>query len=428
MDKRTLESIIQDQREELELKKRQRFIHRDAENQIDFQSPLAQVVIGVRRSGKSTLCFNALNKNNIHFGYINLDDERLVRLRGEDLNDILEILYKVYGDIKTLFIDEIQNIPEWYLFVNRLLRRGMHLLITGSNAKLLSGELATHLTGRHHTIHLYPFSFKEYCTFKELDIESRSTRSIASIREAFDEYMVQGGFPELLFIRDKRDYINNLVESIIKRDIIKRFKIRYKTVFEKLTHSLLNESPCLLSDKNLMDSFGLGSIHTAKNYVNYLQQAYLLQGLHKFSFKSRLRLGSEKVFPIDVALMSNRENAFAGKNLGKRLETIVYLELLRKYKPLGYDIYYFNERDFECDFVVCKANTVKLAIQVSYDISDPKTYKREIKGLLETYKKTKAQSLLLLTDHEYSEIEVKEVPISIRPVYEYCLHRQDSIQ
>lgn len=421
MDKRILETIIQDQREELEFKKRQRFIHRDAEKLIDFQSPLAQVVIGVRRSGKSTLCFNALTRNHIHFGYINLDDERLVHLKGEDLNDILEVMYKVYGDIETLFIDEIQNIPEWYLFVNRLQRRGMHLLITGSNAKLLSGELATHLTGRHHTIHIYPFSFKEFCAFKELDINSRSTRSIASIRKAFDEYMIQGGFPELLFIRDKKDYINDLIESIIKRDIIQRFKIRHKTVFEKLTHNILNESPCLLSDKKLKDSFDLGSIHTVKNYINYLQQAYLLLSLHKFSFKSRLRLVSEKVYPIDVSLMSNRENAFAGKNLGLRLETIVYLELLQRYRPLGYDIYYYSERDFECDFVICKGNTVETAIQVSYDISDPKTYKREIKGLIETYKKTKAKTLMLLTDHEYSEIEVNEVPIAIRPVYDYCL-------
>ena len=105
-------------------------------------------MIGVRRSGKSTLCYNALTRKGVKYAYVNFDDERLINLTSSDLNDVLEVLYKIYGDFNYLFIDEIQNIPEWYLFVNRLLRRQMHVVITGSNAKLLSGELATHLTGR----------------------------------------------------------------------------------------------------------------------------------------------------------------------------------------------------------------------------------------------------------------------------------------
>ena len=421
MDKRELETIVADQREELEAKRRLKLIHRDEEDLIDFHSPQAQVVIGVRRSGKSTLCYAALTAHNIKFAYFNLDDERLLDLQSKDLNDLLEVLYKVYGDFECLFIDEIQNIPEWYLFVNRLLRRGMRVLITGSNAKLLSGELATHLTGRHHTITLYPFSFKEYCLYKEIDISSSSTKAIAERRNAFDEYIMQGGFPELLSIRDKRAYIIDLVDSIIKRDILLRFKIKHKATFNKLSHNLLNESPCILSYKNLKESFNIGSSHTVENYVRFLSQAYLLVGLHKFSSKSRQRLASDKVYPIDVALMNNREDAFKGKNLGLRLETIVYLDLLRRYKPLGYDIYFFNEHSFECDFLVCNGNTVKMAIQVSYDISNEKTYKREIKGLIECAKKTKAQSLLLLTDHEHRDMEVSGFHISIRPVYDYSL-------
>lgn len=421
MDKRELENIIADQREELDAKRHQKFIHRDAEDLIDFQSPLAQVVIGVRRSGKSTLCYNALMTNHIKFAYFNLDDERLLDLTGKDLNDLLEVLYKVYGDFQCLFIDEIQNIPEWYLFVNRLLRRGMRVLITGSNAKLLSGELATHLTGRHHTITLYPFSFKEYCLYKKVDIDSSSTMAKATLRAAFDEYMMQGGFPELLSVRDKRGYVINLVDSIIKRDIFLRFKIKHKATFEKLSQNLLNESPCIVQYKNLQKSFEVGSVHTVQNYVNFLSQAYLLIGLHKFSFKSRQRLTSDKTYAIDVALMNNREDAFSGKNLGLRLETIVYIDLLRRYKPMGYDIYFFNDRSFECDFLVCNGNMVKIAIQVSYDISNEKTYKREINGLIEITKKTKAQSLLLLTDYDYRDIEVSGHNISIRPVYEYLL-------
>lgn len=421
MDKRELETIIEDQREELEAKKHLKFVHRVAEDLIDFDSPQAQVVIGVRRCGKSTLCYNALIRNKLKFGYINLDDERLIKLRAEDLNDVLEVLYKVYGDFPYLFIDEIQNIPEWYLFVNRLLRRGMHLLITGSNAKLLSGELATHLTGRHHAITLYPFSFAEFCEFKGLDLNSRSTRSKAVLRTAFDDYMIQGGFPELLFLRDKKDYITNLVDNIINRDIIHRFKIRHKKVFQNLTHTLLNNSPCIVSGKNLQKNFQIGSVHTIDNYISYICQAYLLIELQKFSYKSKLRVRNEKVYPVDVALMNQRENAFAGKNPGMRLESIVYLDILRKNKPKGYDVYYYNENSFECDFLIVNGNVVREAIQVSYDISDPKTYRREIKGLVEAAKKTQAKELLLLTDHEYQDVDFDSFKIAIRPVWEYCL-------
>lgn len=168
---RILETILADQAEELAFKQTLRFCKRKEEDFIDLKSTQAQVVIGVRRSGKSTLCFNALTRNGVKFAYVNFDDERLIGLRAEDLNDVLEVLYKINGDFQYLFIDEIQNIPEWYLFVNRLLRRQMHVIITGSNAKLLSGELATHLTGRHHAIPLYPFSFAEYCEVKDVDVK-----------------------------------------------------------------------------------------------------------------------------------------------------------------------------------------------------------------------------------------------------------------
>lgn len=143
MDKRVLENILADQAEELAMKQTIRFCQRKEEDRIDLDSTQAQVVIGVRRSGKSTLCYNALTRKGVKFAYVNFDDERLIRLTADDLNDVLEVLYKINGDFNYLFIDEIQNIPEWYLFVNRLLRKMMHVVITGSNAKLLSGELAT---------------------------------------------------------------------------------------------------------------------------------------------------------------------------------------------------------------------------------------------------------------------------------------------
>lgn len=422
MDKRILETILSDQAEELELKKKQKFCRRKEEDLIDPDSPQAQVVIGVRRSGKSTLCYNALIRKRVKFAYVNFDDERLINLTATDLNDVLEVLYKINGDFNYLFIDEIQNIPEWYLFVNRLLRRQIHVIITGSNAKLLSGELATHLTGRHHTINLYPFSFSEYCEAKGIDTMSMSTMAVARRRAVFDDYMRKGGFPELSRVRNERDYIDELVRNILQRDIEQRFKVKHVTSFEEMSQHLLNIAPAIVVDKKLKEAFGFGSQHTAKNYVGYLKQAYLLVGLHKYSPKSQQRLTADKIYPIDVSLMNRRSDAFSGKNFGWRLETIVYLELLRRYKSQGFDIYYFSERSGECDFVICEGRKAVVAIQVSYDISNEKTRKREISGLLLAAKKTGCKNLLLLTDHSYEDIETEDYKIAVRPVFDYLLN------
>lgn len=422
MDKRILETILSDQAEELELKKKQKFCRRKEEDLIDPDSPQAQVVIGVRRSGKSTLCYNALIRKRVKFAYVNFDDERLINLTATDLNDVLEVLYKINGDFNYLFIDEIQNIPEWYLFVNRLLRRQIHVIITGSNAKLLSGELATHLTGRHHTINLYPFSFSEYCEAKGIDTMSMSTMAVARRRAVFDDYMRKGGFPELSRVRNERDYIDELVRNILQRDIEQRFKVKHVTSFEEMSQHLLNIAPAIVVDKKLKEAFGFGSQHTAKNYVGYLKQAYLLVGLHKYSPKSQQRLTADKIYPIDVSLMNRRSDAFSGENLGWRLETIVYLELLRRYKGQGFDIYYFSERSGECDFVICEGRKAVVAIQVSYDISNEKTRKREISGLLLAAKKTGCKNLLLLTDHSYEDIETEDYKIAVRPVFDYLLN------
>lgn len=422
MDKRILETILSDQAEELELKKKQKFCRRKEEDLIDPDSPQAQVVIGVRRSGKSTLCYNALIRKRVKFAYVNFDDERLINLTATDLNDVLEVLYKINGDFNYLFIDEIQNIPEWYLFVNRLLRRQIHVIITGSNAKLLSGELATHLTGRHHTINLYPFSFSEYCEAKGIDTMSMSTMAVARRRAVFDDYMRKGGFPELSRVRNERDYIDELVSNILQRDIEQRFKVKHVTSFEEMSQHLLNIAPAIVVDKKLKEAFGFGSQHTAKNYVGYLKQAYLLVGLHKYSPKSQQRLTADKIYTIDVSLMNRRSDAFSGENFGWRLETIVYLELLRRYKSQGFDIYYFSERSGECDFVICEGRKAVVAIQVSYDISNEKTRKREISGLLLAAKKTGCKNLLLLTDHSYEDIETEDYKIAVRPVFDYLLN------
>ena len=421
IDKRTLEFVLSDQREELDEKAKEVFCYRNEEDLVDLSSSQAQVVIGVRRSGKSTLCYQALQSKGLKFAYANFDDERLAGLEASQLNDVLEILYKVYGDFKYLFLDEIQNVEGWHLFVNRMLRNKMHVIITGSNAKLLSGELATHLSGRNKEISLYPFSFREYCDMKGVDKDKKTTKAEAFRRAAFDEYMKQGGFPELMTINDNKSYVKNLVDNILKRDIEQRYHIAYKAAFERLAHHLLNNSPTIVVSTNLADTFHFKSDQTAKNYVDYLKQAYLLIGVQKYSQKSKLRVVQEKVYAVDVAMMDQRDNAFAGENLGHRLETIVLIHLMRKCKIEGLDVYYLSDRSGECDFIVCRGNTVIQAVQVSYDISAKKTRSREIKGLLLAARKTGCSNLLLLTDNENNIVTESGQTIKIQPVYDWCL-------
>lgn len=419
IDKRTLEIILTDQQEELKAKRKDALCHRKEEQLIDLKSSQAQVVIGVRRSGKSTLCFQALESAGVKYAYVDFDDERLNGIEAGQLNDVLEVLYKIYGDFTYLFLDEIQDVEGWHLFVNRMLRLKMHVIITGSNAKLLSGELATHLSGRAKEIHLYPFSFTEYCAMKEVDTERKTTKAEAFRRAAFDEYMREGGFPELLTISDKRTYVKDLVNNIIKRDIEQRYKISYKESFEEMAHHLLNVSPTGVTTAELTETFHFKSEHTVKNYVSYLKQAFMLIGIKKFSQKSKIRLTQEKVYAVDVAMMNQRENAFAGENLGWRLETIVLIHLLRHCKTNGWDVYYLNERSGECDFLVCDGSNVLQAIQVSYDIAAEKTRKREVKGLVLANKLTRCTNLLLLTDHDNDIIELDGLHIMVQPVYEW---------
>lgn len=419
--KRDLEVILADQKEEMERRRDERLCPRREERLVDMNSPQAQVIIGVRRCGKSTLCFQALQHIGETFAYVDFDDERLVGLQSIQLNDILEVLYKIYGDFHYIFLDEIQNVEGWPLFVNRLVRTRLHVVLTGSNAKLLSNDLATHLTGRSCEIPLYPFSFDEYCDIKGVDAKGLSTKDIALRRAAFDEYMQHGGFPELMLVKNERTYISNLVNNVLRRDIEQRYKISFTANFENMANHLLNVTPVIPSVNELASTFGFKSPHTVRNYIDYLKQAYMLIGIKKYSAKSKMRVTQEKLYAVDVAMMNKRENAFAGENLGWRLETIVLLHLIRKCNYEGWDVYYLKDRSGECDFVVCDGNRVLQCIQVSYDISNEKTRKREINGLLLAHRLTKCSNMLLLTDHEYQEVEADGMPVIIKPAYEWAL-------
>lgn len=421
IDIRDLEIILSDQAEELKAKQRNRYCKRMEQEMIDLDSPQAQVVIGIRRCGKSTLCYSALMDSGVDFAYVNFDDERLALMNADDLNSVLEVLYKIYGNFTHLFIDEAQNVDGWHLFVNRLLRRELRIIITGSNAKLLSGELATHLTGRHHIINLFPFSFAEFCDCTGVETTGISTEKIAMRRRAFDNYMKQGGFPELLKVKSQLAYITNLTDDILRRDIEQRFKIRRTAEFERLAQHLLNVAPTTMQYNALARELGFASVHTVQSYVGYLKEAFMLLTLHKYSPKSRQRLVGDKSYCADIALMDKRPDAFSGENFGWRLETIVFLELKRRCIRDGLDLYYLSDGRSECDFIVCRGNQTLQAYQVSYNISNPKTRQREINGLLMAARKTQCTDLTLLTDHEYSDAEADGQTIKIRPTYEWLL-------
>ena len=421
MDTRELERVLLDQKEELEALRNKSFCHRLEESQIDLNSNLAQVVIGVRRSGKSTLCFNALEKSKVRYAYVNLDDENLYGLTVKDMNDILQVLYSIYGNFTHLFLDEIQNIKGWHLFVNRMLRKGMHVLLTGSNSKLLSGELASHLTGRHHIIELLPFSFRDWCNYNGIATAPLTTKNMGILMGAFDKYLRQGGFPELLIERNHTSYIDSLFHNIITQDIQKRFNVKYIDSLERLAGHLLNISPAIIVKDKLQEQFGFKSHHTLGNYLSYLAQTYLICKVSKYSTKSRERSVAEKAYAIDVAFMNKRENALAGENLGWRLETIVYLELRRRIKTEEEDIYYFDNGNTEADFIVCNGNKATGVYQVSYNIENPKTRRREVNGAITAAKTTKCSNVYILTDHQSETIVQNDIKIKAMPVWEWIV-------
>ena len=424
MERQVLELVLRDQKQEFADLLGMEWCHRPEETLIDLTSRLAQVVIGVRRSGKSTLCINAIKDSGKAFGYVNFEDERLSAMESADLNMMLECLYQIYGSFENIFLDEIQNVEGWQHFVNRLLRSGMHVLMTGSNAKLLSSELSTHMTGRYMAIELYPFSFAEYCEAQQIPLAHGTTKEKGLLRKVFDDYIHDGGFPELINERRKEAYVQELISGILTNDIEKRYKIAYKDAFERMSQHLMNISPSKLNYADLSSLFGFRSRHTAENYVGYLEKAYLMCLIPRFSYKSQIRVHGSKAYTVDVSLMNMRRDAFAGENLGWRMETLVLIELLRRCRPEGLDVAYLEERSSECDFLVCRGREVISAVQVSYDISKERTLKREIKGLVTAAEKTGCRNLLLITDFEERVIDDSGFSIRIVPAYAWLSDRE----
>ena len=424
-------NILSDQREELTNRHWKNIVTREEEKEINLNSPLAQVVIGVRRSGKSTLCSKVMLESGLPFGYINFDDDRLGKLTVDAFDTLLRALYQLNGDFNHLFLDEVQNIEGWELFVNRMLRQGLHMLITGSNANLLSGELATHLTGRYHQIELMPFSFQEYCSYKDVNTSSYTTKAIALRDKALNDYLFAGGFPELLWLSETEqgDYVRSLLRTIVEKDIAKRYKLRYAQTLMDVANQVLDEFSQEHSFATVQKKHNLKSPNTAKKYLQYLQNAYLVLALPRFSLKSAERRSVHKYYAIDPAMIAKRDEALMTESLGLRLENMVAVELKRR-AAIDEQIYYFRKvREYEVDFVRVKGTHVEELIQVTYDFTQPRTklYNREVGNLVKASNILHCDNLTLVMMYgDQREIVEDEKTIRCVLAAEWLLHKTAS--
>ena len=418
--------ILADQKEELMTLDISSLISRPEEKDIDINSKFAQVVIGVRRCGKSTLCQKALIESKVNFGYVNFDDERLTKLTSLEFDDVLSALYQLNGEFNHLFLDEIQNIKNWPLVVNRMLRRGMHLVLTGSNANLLSSDLVTHLTGRYKEIELFPFSFAEYCRAKRVDISGLSTKSQALLKRGLNEYLFEGGFPEIVDGTAPRHYARHLLATIVQKDIVVRYRIRYPEIIWKLCNTLLDNICCNISASALADKFGVKSFHTVERYLSFLQNAYLLVSLKKYSNKAIERKLAMKGYAIDMGFVSDHEDRFQTEGLGWRLENVVAIELLRRARNTEEEIYFGEEaRKYNIDFIVAINGRIKELIQVTYDFTNPsvKLYNREIGNLKKAAKLTGCKHLtLIIMEGDERKLQEDGLTINIQNATRWLLN------
>lgn len=419
---------LSDQRDEIQNLETKTLCKRMEETEIDLDSSLAQIVIGVRRSGKSTICQKVLVESGVIFAYVNFDDERLRGVQANDLNDILEELYRIYGSFTHLFLDEIQNVEAWPLFVNRLLRQRVRIVMTGSNANLLSSELITHMTGRYNLIELYPFSFAEYCSMTNVDTQKFTTKASGLRGYALNQYLQTGGFPEILqnARMSAKAYVQSLLRAIVEKDICRRYHVRYKQTIYDLANHILDWFCQEKSYNSIAKDLQIASVHTVRNYMGYLENAYLVRSIPKFSYKSIERNAARKYYATDMAFLAQRERALQTESLGWRLENVVAIELLRRMEYATEELYYLREsRSYEVDFAVVEQSCVTQLIQVTYDFTTPKPrlFNREIGGLVKGAKATQCNDLtLVMGSGDTHDIEVDSFIIHCVNAAEWLLN------
>ena len=408
---RNLRKIIEDQKVELARLQAQDMLDRVPMKKVDVFSHLAQAVIGMRRSGKSVVCRKAMKDSGAAYGYVDFDDETLAKIEASDLDSVLQVVYEVYGPVDHFLFDEIQNVEGWHLFVNRLLRNGKHIVITGSNARLLTGDLATHLTGRHIPISLFPFSYAEYSRWVGGDTE-----------ENWKKYFYDGGLPETFLLVDKKGYISALYNSIISRDILGRRKVRNAQRFVDAAYMLMQQFAREVSYDNLAKKVGVSSVHTMQTYAGYLAESFLISLVRRYSPKPVERIRNEKLYVSDPGLISYFTGILGSdEELGWRLENIVYLELMRRRVNDDAEVYYYKDQTSDIDFCRVRYGKIVELIQVAYTIDGEKTRKREIAPLFSAGRKTNCKNLLLITDHNKETINEGDMTIEVLPAREWLM-------
>jgi len=377
---------------------------------------MALVITGPRRCGKSILAF-MLGKGR-NFGYVNFDDERLT-MEATELNKVLEALYSLKGEVDFFIFDEIQNIPGWEKFVSRLVP-ARKVILTGSNAKLLSAELATHLTGRHIDIVLFPFSFREFLALKGLEYDIHHTPDVARIKSYFEEYMETGGFP--LAQKLGRVFLAETYRDILEKDLIQRYKIKYPATFKELAKYLISNASSEVSFNRIKNIIGVKSPHTVKEYTSYLSGAYLVFLVERFSFKLKEQaLAPKKAYCIDNGLV-NTIGFRVSENKGKAMENLAAIELFRAAsRNRKMEIYYWKDhQQREVDFVVKEGRSVTQLIQVTGISSKKELEGREIDALLRAGKDLRCDNLLVLT-HDYEAEETIDAKIQFIPLWKWLL-------
>jgi predicted AAA+ superfamily ATPase len=385
----------------------------------NMENDLIQVITGPRRAGKSVFALQLLQ--GIDFGYLNFDDERLIRTT--DYDDLIKALNQVYGKTRWLFFDEIQNLKDWELLVNRLQRRGYRILITGSNAHLLSRELAPHLTGRYLAYQIFPFSFSEFLKTRGMIINNdpllKDNQGLLLNR--LQEYLTLGGYPEIVVNGiDPRQYLPLLLENILFKDIVRRYNLRFSNKLYDLARYLIPNPGGEFTYTRLKHILTFRSVYTLENYLNYLMEAFLVFKTERFSHKTKERIKSpKKVYGYDTGLINSLKGQ-ASPDRGRMLENAAAIELLRRqaeffhYKAVGGQ---------EVDLVVRKESRLFQLIQVCYSLEDPLTRKRELRALIKAGRELDCHDLMVLSWDQESEETMDGKRVLIRPLWKWLINR-----
>lgn len=375
---------------------------------------------GLRRAGKSYYLYQIIQEKFSKENYerlllINFEDERLLELTHHDLQRILDAYFELFELEPIIFLDEIQNVPHWQKFVRRLADEGRRIYVTGSNAEMLSHEIATTLGGRFINKEILPLSFREYLSFKNIQVSSKSKYSSEryKIIKEYEEYLHFGGFPELLQMKDKREFLSSVYQKLFYGDLIARYKVSnvvtLKLMVKKLAESVNNETS-INRIKNLIKSTGvsIGS-NTLFDYLNYLESSFLIASITNFHSKFTEKETNKKYYFLDNGILG----LFLTDQPTKLLENQIYIELRRR----G-DNPFFLKRKTEVDFYIAEKG---MLIQVSYSINNPETAEREVKGLRAAMKEFGITNSWIITYDETKEIEVQEGIINVIPAWQWLL-------